>query len=439
MKFSNEKLTSARRIYLNQPCKSLAVYYVKLFSPEPQGSLSSSTDQFVLGFISSSPFIGVTTNLPQTVFFTSSSDTSGFSEAVHSSFARSRSISQTSKAHIKAEGKKISVYGWERTYSPSYSYDAFLAFATASSNEVDDYEYYSLPFSNPSSLLIVASEDDTRINLLSSSLTLDRFQSHRIDDIPSFSSMRVTSDKPVSVTSAKSCLGQAHNCDLLVEQVLPTHLWGKTFLVASFSGLKTGETVRIIFSKLSTSVTVTCAESNFFHSTISRGPGQWVDVELDERGRDRFCIIEANDPVYVVQYARESDGESYMMTIPSIDHYGEFFQGFYTPNYDNPLEFVTIYITPEYFVPGAEGATVDGVPVFDWNVVRCTNDSVCGYIARPLLRRRRYYHTVVHTNPRARLGVSAYGYDIGSSSSFGYPVSLQMLPDQSKLNINLSI
>ena len=390
--------------------------------------------------MSTSPFLIATTDDSQLVFYTANRDTSAFAASVRSNTYSQSGTSQASKVHVKVEEvKKISVFGWEQIYSPSYSYDSFLAFSTISIGEMDDYEYYSLPFSNPSSLLIVASKDDTIITLPSSSLMLDRFQTHRIDNIRSLSSLRVTSNKPISVTSAKSCLGRVSNCDFLVEQVLPTHLWGKTFLVASFSGLKTGETIRIIFSKLSTSVTVTCAESNFFYSTIGRGPGQWVDVELDERGRDRFCIIEATDPVYVVQYARESDGESYMMTIPSIDHYGGFFQGFYTRNYNNPFEFVTIYVTPEYFVPGVEGVSVDGVPVLDWKVVRCRDGSACGYIARPLLRRRRYYHTVVHTNPRARIGVSAYGYDIGRSSSFGYPVSLQMPPDQSKLNINLSI
>ena len=299
---------------------------------------------------------------------------------------------------------------------------------------MNEYEYYSIPFSNPSSLLIVASEDDTRINLPSSSLTLDRFQSHRIDNIRSSSSLRVTSNKPLTVTSAKSCLGQTRNCDFLVEQVLPAHLWGRAFLVASFLGLKTGETIRIIFSKLSTSVTVTCAESNFFHSTIGRGPGQWVDVELDERGRDRFCIIEATDPVYVVQYARESDGESYMMTIPSIDHYGGFFQGFYAPSF-SPYNFVTLYITPENFVPGV-AVSVDGVPVINWEAVRCLNDSLCGYIARPILSRQAY-HTVVHTNPRAQIGVSAYGYDTFRKGSYGYPVSLQIQSDQGRFNIML--
>ena len=329
------------------------------------------------------------------------------------------------------EGKEISVFGWERIYSPRYSYDSFVAFSTISINKMGEHEYFSLPFNNPSSLLIVANEDDTRINLPSSSLVLDRFQTHRIDSIPRLSSLRVTSNKPVSVTSAKSCLGQSRNCDFLIEQVLPTHLWGSTFLVASFSGLKTGESIRIIFSKLSTSVTVTCVESNFFYSTIGRGPGQWVDVELDQRGRDRFCVIEAADPVNVVQFAQESDGESYMMTIPSIDHYGGSFQGFYTLTSNNPFNFVTVYLTTEYYEPRIDGVLVDRVPVVDWKEVQCSNGSLCGYIARPLLR-RGLYHTVVHNNPRARVGVSAYGFDTNNNISFGFPVSLQILPDQSE-------
>ena len=243
----------------------------------------------------------------------------------------------------------------------------------------------------------------------------------------------LTSDKPVSVMSAKSCLDGERNCDYLVEQVLPTHLWGKIFLVASFSGLKRGESIRVIFSKFSTIVTVTCAEGDFHSTIIGRGPGQWEDIELDQDRRDSFCVIEATDPVYVIQFAKESTGDSYMMTIPSIEQYGEFFQAFFTPN-RSPFNFVTVYITPEYFVPGNEGVSVDGgIPVDDWKVVKCFNGSVCGYIARPQLR-RSFYHTVIHTNPRARVGASAYGYITSSNSSYGYPVSLHIPPDQSELN-----
>ena len=399
--------------------------------------LQASTNQFTLGFFSIPSYLIITSDNSQSVFYSVDSDSLSVSSSIQRNNFHIHYKNQGDKAiHVQAEdGKKISVHGWSQIYSPSLSTDSYLVFSTSQIDGISEYEYFSLPFNLASSVLIIASEDDTHITLPSTSLTLDRFQTHQIDSIPILSSLRVTSNKPVSVLSAKSCLDPIDTCDHLVEQVLPTHLWGKIFLVASFSVLKAGETIRVIFLKPSTVLTITCASINFHSTVISRGPGHWEDIELDQDqdGRDRFCAVEATDPVYVIQFAQESVGGTYMMTIPSIDQYGESFQGFYTQNYYSPLNFVTVYITPEYFIPGNEGVSVDGVPVDDWKAVECLNGSVCGYIAKPLLRSQRFHHTVSHTNPRARVGVSAYGYITSSNSSYGYPVSLYIPPDQSEL------
>ena len=402
------------------------------------GSLSSSVNELVFGFITSpnptSQVIIVTTSSPSTIYYTITSDTFSVAPTVANHWYTYTSAPRNSKEkgiYVKAEeGEGITIHGWLTVNSPTYSTDGFLAFSTNSIDEAINYEYYSIPFNHSSLLLIVATENATNISFQSNSMMLDQFKTHQIDDIPRFSSEKVTSNKPISVISSKSCLDGEFYCDYLAEQILPTHLWGKKFLVASFLGIKAGESIRIIFSESSALLTVTCTDG-FFQVVQRQGLDNWMDVLLDGIN-DRFCVIESNVSVCVVQFAQETDGESYMMTIPSVAQYGDRFVGFYTPNVLS-FNFVTLYLTPEHYVPGL-GVSVDGLPVQDWTAVRCSDGSTCGYIARPPLR-RRYYHTVVHADPRARIGVSAYGYDTSRKSSYGYPVSLQIPSPRGELII----
>ena len=330
--------------------------------------------------------------------------------------------------HVKAKAEgKITVQSW---LNYGFSIDSFLAISVSPTADVKEYEYYSIPYNYSSLLHLVATEDNTIVNLGSSSISLDRLQTHQINDIASLTSIRVSSDKPLSVISSKNCVG---SCDYLSEQLLPTHLWGRRFLVASFLGLKNGESLRILASKFPTTVTIACAGSNIPRVVILFSRlGQWRDVKLDEQPggvRDRFCVVEATNPVHVLQFARVSVGDSYMMTIPAVEQYGEFFTGFEVPNL-SPFNFVNLYVTPEHFVPG--GILVDGDAVVDWTTVRCASGEVCGYISRPILMRQSYYHIIRHQDPRGRIGISAYGFDTGQNSSYGYPASMYIPSPQSK-------
>ncbi|XP_064385443.1 uncharacterized protein LOC135334236 isoform X4 [Halichondria panicea] len=405
-----------------------------------RGIVESFSNEFIVGFATSNPgsqALVVTTNGQTVPFLVLGNRFDGVSNVQNSNyFWNGIPNTYTGKGiHIKAKtGGKVAVHGLRSigrpSYYPSYSLiDLYLAINIRHTDDVKEYEYYSIPYNYPSSLHLIATEDNTIVNISrNATLILDRLQTHQIDEIESLKSVRVTSNKPLSIISAKKCFG---TCDYLAEQLLPTHLWGKRFLVASFLGLKNRESLRILASKLKSKVTIKCA-----HTSITRtenivsglGQRQWSDVKLDEQGnRDRFCVLEASDPVQVIQFAQVSDDNSYMMTIPAIEQYGEFFTGFHTSN-RSPFNFVNLYVTPEHFVPG--GILVDEDAVLDWTTVRCASGEICGYISRPVLLRRPY-HTVRHQDPRGRIGISAYGFDIRLNISYGYPASMYIPSPQS--------
>ena len=408
-----------------------------------EGILESLSNEFIVGFASSldSQALIVTTDNQRNVLFLANGNQFEVVYNVRNTYYAFTSIPSFNirkEVHVKAkEGGKVAVHCWQKTGYPFYSPDIYLAINVRPTADVQEYEYYSIPYNYPSLLHLVATEDNTIVNLGSSSVSLDRLQIHQINKSELLTSIRVVSNKPLSVISAKNCsdigFGNVQSCDYLAEQLLPTHLWGKRFLVASFLGLKNGESLRILASKFPTAVTITCTESNIPRVVVLfSGLGHWRDVKLDEQPggvRDRFCVVEATNPVHVLQFARVSVGDSYMMTIPAIEQYGEFFTGFYTPNLQSPFNFVNLYVTPKHFVPG--GILVNEDAVVDWTTVRCASGEICGYISRPILLRRQY-HTVRHQDPRARIGISAYGFDTVWNSSYGYPASMYIPSPQSK-------
>ncbi len=408
-----------------------------------EGIVESLSNEFIVGFTSSSTresqTLIVTTNGQPIPFLVLGNqfdrvsivrNTNYISTGIPSSY-RGKGI------YIKAKtNEKIVVHVLQSIGFPFYSMDFYLAINVRPMDDVQEYEYYSIPYNYSSLLHLVATEDNTIVNLGSSSISLDRLQTHQINDIASLTSIRVSSDKPLSVISSKNCFDigfvNVQSCDYLTEQLLPTHLWGRRFLVASFFGLKNGESLRILASQFPTTVTIACAGSNIPRvEVLFSRIGQWRDVKLDEQPggvRDRFCVVEATNPVHILQFARVSVGDSYMMTIPAVEQYGEFFTGFYVPN-RSPFNFINLYVAPEHFVPG--GILVDRATVVDWTTVRCASGEICGYISRPLLL-RQHYHTVRHQDPRGRIGISAYGFDTRENSSYGYPASMYIPSPQSK-------
>ncbi len=409
-----------------------------------EGIVESLSNKFIIGLPSlsvyTSQYLIVTTNGQRVPFIVLGNQFDSISnvEYTYNRYIVIPSSHIGTGIHIKAKANgKISVQSWLDYGFLYYSIDSFLAISVRPMDDVKKYEYYSIPYNYSSLLHLVATEDNTIVNLGSSSISLDRLQTHQINNIASLTSIRVSSDKPLSVISSKNCFDigfvNVQSCDYLSEQLLPTHLWGRRFLVASFLGLKNGESLRILASKFPTTVTIACAGSSIPRVVILFSRlGQWRDVKLDEQPggvRDRFCVVEATNPVYIIQFARVSVGDSYMMTIPAVEQYGEFFTGFDVPNL-SPFNFVNIYVTPEHFFPG--GILVDGDAVLGWTTVRCHSGEICGHISRPVLMRQDHYHIIRHQDPRGRIGISAYGFDTAENSSYGYPASMYIPSPQSK-------
>ena len=335
--------------------------------------------------------------------------------------------------YVKAEGvRKIVVYGL--SYA-QFTSDAFLALP-CNTLAVDSYEYYSVAYTVSSDweslLLIVACEDDTLVITPTGSITLNRLQTYQIESLTDLTGTRIISSKPVSVFSSQECVNVPVGivaCDFITEQVPPTSTWGNRFLIASLLGRNSGERIRVLASTQNSVVTVNCNRDER-RSTFNLS-GNWTEFQV---ASNDYCVIEASSPIFVAQYAlgQQADGlvgDPFMMMIPPIEQYSNSYVFDALSTFQS--NYITVYVAPEYFQPQDIFVDDSTIAVNEWFAVNCTSGNrTCGYITRVPISSGE--HRLLHQNPSARVGVSAYGFN--GFNSYGYPGGLKLIPVQRELH-----
>ncbi|MCG8626911.1 MAG: IgGFc-binding protein [Proteobacteria bacterium] len=384
----------------------------------------SAALQLFINTPESSP-VSFTVTAPGTSFsYTGTATNSGsVIVTVPSSLEVQYSNERNKAIHVQAAGNsKITVYGSSLLRATS---DSFLALPCLDQS-LEEYEYYAMCYyglaNSPCALLFVACQDNTRITTPYGSVTLNRLQTYLIERNADTTGARITSTKPVSFFSSNRCSFVPSNiryCDYLTEQLPPTSTWGRDFLVASLLGRTSAELYRIIASRASTTFTVTCVS----RSTVSYSlpsAGSFREVELADNSH---CSIEASAPVLVAQFAYGSNADRasadpFMVMIPPIDQ----FSNRYVFNVLSTFSrnYITVYISPQYYQ--RERIYLDGANVlsWQWTTVRCSDGTICGYIAGRSMSAGS--HVLYHDDLYARIGLTVYGFD--SYDSYGYPGGL---------------
>jgi len=333
--------------------------------------------------------------------------------------------------HIKAEGnKRIVVYGLNYR---QFTSDAFVALPCERST-VDQYEYYALTYHGishvPSTILMVACEDNTTITTPSTTVTLNRQQTYLIRELRDLSGTRVVSTKPISFFSGHECTfipAGVRACDILTEQVPPTNTWGSFFLGASFLGKSSGALYRVLTAHDSTTVIVNCTTMTQPTTYTLSTAGSWQEFQALANSS---CSIESNNPVLVMEYAQGFDldniGDPFMTMIPPVEQYSNNYVFNVLPEFST--NYITIYVAPEFFQPQRIFVDNSSLLTVSWTAVYCSTGTLCGYITRQNLTAGE--HRLYHTDADARVGVSAYGFN--RFNSYGYAGGLQLIPVRCK-------
>lgn len=347
------------------------------------------------------------------------------------------------------EGDRVSVHG----DTVGSHIGGFLALPCAYL-PTDEYEYYALtgtpnntlPFIT--SFLVVACEDDTRIDFTptqlvtepdnpsafvapgeSRNLTLNSMQTLYIRSSADLSGSRVVANKPVSFF-AGSLGTNPEGRRYLVEQLPPTSMWGYFFLTAPIAGEALTNIFKVVALQDFTLVPVECTRENgttFIPDTLFLSTG---DVGEFETPSDAYCVISASSPILVIQLT--PDDGALMITVPPINHYTNnitFTTALLVGNH-----FVNVFVTPEFYNP--EFITIDGEPISSWVEIRCfeiggQEVDICGYAAQVSVASG--FHTVRHEDSEGRLMATVYAYP---AVSYGHLGGVELaVPDGKALTV----
>ncbi|MDR2425351.1 MAG: gliding motility-associated C-terminal domain-containing protein [Prevotellaceae bacterium] len=258
-----------------------------------------------------------TINLPANTVYTKNLDMAE-KEATYAIGTR-----KTSKSiHIQSSAN-IAVYAINLSQATS---DATIVLPTNSLNRSYFHISYILP--TPGGLdgyLAIATENNTEIydnGVLRA--TLNRGEVYARYASNDMTGRNITSNHPIAFFNANICVYVPENikaCDCLYEQLFPTALWGKRFMVPLT--IRGKERVRVVASQDAT--TITHIGGYVTDGSLNLNAGDFVELEID-MAYDDGCYIEANKPIAVTSYLTSLDYHAYynmgdpaMAWIPSVE------------------------------------------------------------------------------------------------------------------------
>lgn len=234
---------------------------------------------------------------------------------------RSSGIIENKGIHITSSGK-IAVHAFNERYRSADGTVILPVGALGKDHYITSHFEFNpqsnLNVNNESTLLVVGSEDNTRIEITLTEnsisgevkgkpfeITLNRGQSYQIKSRSDLTGSRVrvvgaNADdcRKIAVfggnkwTSVGSC-GNAN--DHLFQQTYPINTWGTSFVHTALAGRSSGELVKVLASEDGTEVRVNGASKG----TINRG--QWIPLEF---GVDESAKIETSKPSSVTVFAK---------------------------------------------------------------------------------------------------------------------------------------
>ena len=327
---------------------------------------------------------------------------------------------------VTANNSNIVVYGLNYEMFTS---DAFLALP-CDRLPIDTYEYYAVSYGNNNPhILVLGCEDNTVLQLGPNTIELNRMETYLWETFLDVTGTRIVSNKPLVLYPGHRCTNipsSVSACDHITEQVPPTAIWGRYFISASYAGRSSGDLYRVLASQGNTTVTVNCSTLSGVLTYNLPLAGSWQEFSTPVGS---FCSITSNNPLLVMQFGLGNGydrvGDPFMMMITPVEQYSNNYVFDVLPEFIS--NYITIYVTPDNFVPQEIFVDDTSLENVEWTEVYCSA-VICGYISYVTLAPGE--HRLYHRDVTAHIGVSAYGFN--NFNSYGYPGGLRLEPVQCK-------
>ena len=343
--------------------------------------------------------------------------------------------------YIKINSKKVTVIG----ESVQDTIETFYSLPTEDLN-VQEYIYYAISVPSnvlaDSSLVMVGTENVTTLTLTLSqnayikinntatwsqltSGVVYSYQINRLDILyiaalnRDLSGTKIVASKPISVFSGHECAwipSNVHPCDTIMEQMLPTELWGKVYYIAPLSS-RNRYTLKITAAESNTICQLYCSTTQGSYSLNAGGYSTVILTNQD------YCVIYSIKKIIVVQfshsYEEDNQGGPMMTLVPPKSHYTNFIK---TSTIQRRIarNYLNIIVTAEYHQPEAIYLTTGGanrsLESYSWvPIVR--NNITEAYAAQ--VNVTQGVIQLFHSNKRALMTVVVYGFV--SRTGYGHP------------------
>ena len=295
-----------------------------------------------------------------------------------------------------------------------------------------------------SEFMVIATEDETTINMALSDATkegmqagstvdnliLDKGQVYQIQGLTAESDLsgtHITSDKPIAVVAGSEWSEVPLGCfarDNLLEMMFPVETWGQTFVTQPFAG-SSASRYRIMASEDNTSISI-----DGYPPLTSLNSG-----EFDEFTVSIPLFITSDKPILVAQYilghecSATNYGDPSMVLLNSIEQTRDT-----VTLYNSALEDIfENYINIAMLTEDVPFITLDGTPIENLGTATEINNEF-SYIA---LLVNSGSHTIISEG----CGVIATCYGLGDAESYAYsggagfsPINASQIPNGGCLN-----
>ena len=296
--------------------------------------------------------------------------------------------------YLETSSDKVTVIG--QNYRSDTS-DTYIALPTVKLEAVTEYVYYGMSVNSPnsySSILIVATEDNTQITVeatksttiyrpgeyyydryygyrrreytnlspgIQYSLKFNRLQTRFMEATSDLSGTKIVANKPISVFSGHQCAYVPYSngrCGHLIEQIPPTIFWGTVYYTAPLA-TKNYYAIKVLAAYDNTNVIISCNGTARSYSLSEKGHAT-RSLENQE-----YCIIYANRKILVAQFSGKNGEDPSMTLVPASNNFQSKFQFptfHHTDSYYYPT-YVNVIVMAQYFQPGAIHMVTGGLKI----------------------------------------------------------------------------
>ena len=295
-----------------------------------------------------------------------------------------------------------------------------------------------------SEFMVIATEDETTINMTLSDATKEGMQAgSTVDDLvlnkgevyqiqgatglSDLTGTRISSDKPIAVVAGSEWSEVPLGCsarDNLLEMMFPIETWGQTFVSQPFAG-SSGSRYRIMAAEDDTNLSIIG-----FAGLGTLDAGEFHEITVSTP-----LFITSDKPILVAQYilgftcSNATNGDPSMVLLNSIEQTRDT-----VTLYNSSLEDIfENYINLAMLTEDVPFITLDGTLIADLGTVSEINEEF-SYVALPVSSGS---HTIISEG----CGVIATCYGLGNAESYAYsggasfsPINANQIPEGSCLN-----